>query len=210
LTEQLYRVVAQLARLDYTIPIGHLPIDGVYVFFERGEILRLGEHQLQRIVRVGTHREDGRLRMRIRQHYGAVRSLNGNKNGSVFRKHLGGAVLRRANPADHRLREWLAQGGMSFPEVEEAVSRLLRENFTFACFSVPTWKERQLLERGLVALLAQFPLAEPSSSWLGHHAESPIIRCIGLWNTQHIDARPLTFDELRNLERLITASPSAE
>ena len=43
-------------------------------------------------------------------------------NGSVFRKNLGGALLRKKDPPDPRLTEWLRQGGESFPELEEEVS----------------------------------------------------------------------------------------
>ena len=47
-----------------------------------------------RIVRVGNHpRSDGTLVRRLRQHY------KGHKNGSVFRKFLGGALMRSEDPS---------------------------------------------------------------------------------------------------------------
>jgi hypothetical protein len=64
--------------------------------------------------------------------YGHVFSLRGNKNGSVFRKHLGGALMRRMDTSDERIGPWLLQGGPSFPDVEESVSRLLREGCSCA------------------------------------------------------------------------------
>lgn len=102
----------------------------------KGKIVSAGDKVLDRIVRVGTHREDGRFRDRIRQHYGNSGSLGGNKNGSVFRKHLGGALLRRSNQRDPRLKDWLRQGGPSFEQVEAMVSLLLRDEFSFVCFRV--------------------------------------------------------------------------
>jgi hypothetical protein len=56
--------------------------------------------RLERIVRVGTHREQDNLQRRLRYHY------SGNKNGSVFRKHIGGAILAQADPNDPRLSYW--------------------------------------------------------------------------------------------------------
>jgi len=124
----------------------------------------------------------------------------------VFRKHLGGALLREANPSDTRLNEWLRQGGRSFLEVEEMVSRQLRGNYTFCCFCVDLPEERDSLERGLIALLAQNPIGGPSAGWLGNHAASEKIVQSGLWNNQHIKATPLTFDQLQRVEKLIAAT----
>jgi len=189
-----------LPRFDHRCPRGALPADGIYFFFEKEETAAVNGVTIQRIVRVGTHREDGRFPGRIRQHYGRVNSLSGNKNSSVFRRHVGGALLMRSNPADPRIAEWQRQGGTSFTEVEELVSETLRECFTFACFSVPTREERLTLERGLIALLAKHPLAAPSSGWLGRYATTPNIRRTGLWNTQHCDSLTLTADELERFK----------
>jgi len=104
------------------------------------------------------------------------------------------------------LTDWLAQGSPSFPEVEEMVSRVLREKFTFCCFGVDQRRERLSLERGLIALFAQYPLGQPSPNWLGRFAASEKIRRTGLWNTQHIDAEPLTGEEFRRLEQLVKAA----
>jgi len=119
---------------------------------------------------------------------------------------LGGALLREVDPEDPRLRDWLTQDGSSFPEVEEMVSRVLRENFTFGCFCVDQRSERLSLERSLIALLAQHPLGEPSANWLGRFAASRGIRHSGLWNTQHIDAEPLAINDFQRLEQLVKAT----
>jgi hypothetical protein len=94
---------------------------------------------------VGTHTADGNFRSRIRMHYDSIATLNGNKNGSVFRKHLGAALMRKDNPSDARLAQWLKSMGASSPDVELIVSRLLRENFTYRCFRVDKAEERLAL-----------------------------------------------------------------
>jgi hypothetical protein len=142
----------------------------------------------------------------MRQHYGSDSSLGGNKNSSVFRKHVGGALLRRANPRDPRLERWLTQDAPTFPEVEAQVSKVLRENFTFVCFRADDRHERLSLERGLISLLAQTPLALPSPGWLGHDAAASEIRLGGLWNTQHVCSAPLAQHEILRVEELVRAS----
>lgn len=209
LVERLYNLILALPRFRHEIETGRLPLNGLYVFFEKGEIVKLGDKFLDRIVRVGTHREDGRFRGRIRQHYGNSGSLGGNKNGSVFRKHLGGALLRRANPDDHRLRDGLTQDGPSYVTyvtVEAWVSGLLRNNFSFCCFRVDLREERLELEKGIIALLAQCPLSLPSPDWLGRYAANERITTSGLWNTQHVEADPLTLSQFQRLEDLMIAT----
>ena len=129
----IYSIISILPRFSFQTPKKTLPSNGIYLFFEQGETI---DNNLGRIVRIGTHKADGRFPKRIRQHYGNISSLKGNKNSSVFRKHLGGAMLRKVNDADPRLNDWLTQDGPTFQEVEENVSKVLRERFTFSCFHV--------------------------------------------------------------------------
>ena len=201
-TEQIYELVNLLTRNNHLTPTHSLPKNGIYLFFEQGEDAMCGARLVNRIVRVGTHTKDGRFRPRIRQHYGNVSSLRGNKNGSVFRKHVGGALLRRDNLADHRLGEWLKQGGQSYLEIEERVSHELRTRFTFCCIEVDDANERKTFERGLVALLAQRPPGNPSDHWLGRYAASEKLVRSGIWNSQRIDAEPLTAAEFQRLTDL--------
>ena len=65
--------------------------DGLYFFYEDSEY---SPHAYSgRIVRVGNHpRSDGRLVGRLWDHY------RGGKNGSVFRRYLGGALMRDEDP----------------------------------------------------------------------------------------------------------------
>ncbi len=206
LTEQVYKAINTLPRYNHLTPKEELPDNGIYIFFENGENVWIDGKEVNRIVRIGTHKSDGLFKKRIRQHYGAINSLNGNKNGSVFRKHLGGALLRRMNIEDVRLNEWLTQDGLSYREVEEMVSLVLRQNFTFSCFRVDNIEERLELESAIIALLAQFHLGEPSHNWLGKYAASEKILQARLWNIQHITSSPMTLEQFDKLCDLINIS----
>lgn len=203
LVNRLYGCIYPLPRFNHKTEGRLLLENGLYVFFESGETVDWRDELHDRIVRVGTHRENFRFRDRIRQHYGNSRSLGGNKNGSIFRKHLGGALLRRSDTNDPRLREWLTQNGSSFPEIEAMVSNTLRDKFSFSCFDVDQMEERLELERGIIALLAQHPLSPPSPDWLGKYAANEKIRRSGLWNTQHIEAKCLSFEQFHRVEELV-------
>lgn len=180
LIEGVCSLIKLLPRFDHTTPHQQLPENGVYAFFELGEVAVWRGVTIDRVVRIGTHKKDRRFRKRMRQHYGNSRSLSGNKNGSVFRKHLGGALLRRVDPQDPRLRPWLKQNGPSFADIEESVSRILRGTFTFSCFRVDDQADRFSLESGLIALFARFPPGTPSPNWLGRYAASEKINGSGL------------------------------
>jgi hypothetical protein len=85
--------------------------DGIYFFYEDGE--SSAHTNDGRIVRVGTHPVPNRLPIRLGNHY------NGSKKNSVFRKHLGGALMRRSDPAHTCLLpapgkgHWESQAGLS-------------------------------------------------------------------------------------------------
>jgi hypothetical protein len=178
----IHEILDLLPLYDFRTPMRRLPRNGVYFFFEQGEFCRKFEVIRPRIARVGTHRKQDRFRSRIRQHF------RGNKNGSVFRKHLGGALLRRRNIEDSRLDKWLRQNTPTFKEVEEFVDNELAAHFTFKCVTVADKKERLDLEERLIATLAKCTACEPSKNWLGLHAVSGEIRQSGLWNVQHTDS----------------------
>lgn len=112
--------------------------------------------------------------------------FTGNRRGSVFRRHLGTALLARDDPSDSRIPVWFSQRRVPFPEVETAVSRELRERFSFSCVRMDDARERLNLEKGLIALLSQHPVSSPSPGWLGRFATHPAIRESSLWNTQHV------------------------
>lgn len=86
LCKAVHLLFNMLPRLNYQM-ISKIPFDnGIYIMFEKGQ--KFGE--LDRIVRVGTHTSEGRLKTRLKDHF-----LTSNKDGSIFRKNIGKALLNK-------------------------------------------------------------------------------------------------------------------
>lgn len=186
------------------VPFG----DGLYFFYEEGETS--GHAPNGRIVRVGNHpRRQGGLVSRLRMHY------SGNKNSSVFRKFLGGALLRRDNPSNPCLSpapgkgHWENGNAKACPRcrpTEAGVSELLRQRFAFRSVWVPDKAERNGLEALLVATLAACRVCRPSSSWLGQYAYSEKVHASGLWNSQYVGGTTIDGSTLSRFQELVSAS----
>jgi hypothetical protein len=187
---------SSLARL----PIWRAPrdaqfSDGVYFFYETGET---NSHGTDRIVRVGTHNVGGRLRERLRKHYRA------DQTGSVFRKLIGEALLRR-DEMETEVIHWqqcrVYRCALCTDE-EGFVSRELASRFTFRCIRVMAATDRLAMESGVIASLALCTVCGPSSAWLGRYSGEHRIRDSGLWQTQHLNASPLDIAGLSAFEQL--------
>jgi hypothetical protein len=201
---------ARLHRIVASLPVNRAPLEvpltnGLYFFYEDGETWQDGN----RIVRIGNHpRVQDRLVDRLRDHYN---SRVGAKNFSVFRRYLGGALLRRDDP-DHPCLQpapgrghWEQQGGAvcgRCAPVEQRVTELLRTRFSFRCIHIDDMTLRNELEKRLIATVAQSGDSAPTSGWLGRHAYPRLVRSTGLWNTQHVQAPPATTEHLDLVERL--------
>jgi hypothetical protein len=173
-----------------------LPMRGVYFFFDPREHRAVGEEL--RVVRVGTHAlkrgSRSTLRGRLRQHLGSG-SGHGNHRGSVFRLHVGAALLDRAGL---ELPTW-GVGGSAAPSVrlnerehEQLVSRYIGELevVTLEVLDEPGPASlRGYIERNAIALLASKGrrVDPPSPSWLGHDSQRDAVRESGLWNVRHVD-----------------------
>lgn len=203
--ETCARMHAALSTLPLRKSIDGVPTDGLYFFYEDGETNAHGGGP--RIVRVGNHpRSVGGLRKRLHDHY------SGNKNGSVFRKLLGGALIRRRNPNNPCLLprpgegHWERHGKRTCSRckpIEHEVSSLLRERFSFRCVRIVARAERNRFEQALIASLAKCPKCEASPTWLGQYAYSPNVQQSGLWNSDFIDSVLLTSSELSRFENLV-------
>ena len=177
------------------------PTHGIYLFFEPGEVREDG--QTPRITRVGTHAltatSKTTLWNRLAQHRGSLAGTNpggGNHRGSIFRLHVGTALIAR----DHRTDAPRWGQGSSAPRgvrdtevaVEQAVSCHIR-SMPLLWLAVEDRHDRAFIERDLIALLSNTDrpaIDPPSTGWLGHHADRPAIRTSGLWNVQHTDRHP--------------------
>jgi hypothetical protein len=204
-TDRFYKILDGLAervggprRLAECTSASGWPQQGVYFFFEDGQT-RAGT-DLPRVVRVGTHALTATSRTtlwnRLVQHRGQVSGRNpggGDHRGSIFRRHVGSALLATGSwPADVQ-NSWLRQRAASN---EKAAEEPLERAVT-ACIgampllwlAVPDRSQRHTIESSAIALLSQLAggIDPASPDWLGRHATSPKVRTSGLWNSNHVN-----------------------
>lgn len=198
------------------------PRRGVYFFFENGEARADGS---PRVVRVGTHalRTNSRTTLwgRLSQHRGTDAGRHpggGNHRGSIFRLHVGTALLRRDGDADGVASTW-GIGGSAPSEVkarecshERRVSDHIRA-MPFLWVEIPDdaapASDRGLVETGAIALLSRRSNVGADAAtdvWLGRHSARPAIVECGLWNVNHVE-RPEPAGWLDVLERHIEGHP---
>ncbi len=181
------------------------PDRGVYFFFEDGELRPNGT---PRVARVGTHglvaRSSSTLWRRLAAHKGTVGGSmpgGGNHRGSIFRLHVGTALLASGLWPDSIRRSWSV--GMTassdvrsneYP-LEQAVSEHIGA-MPFLWLGVddppgPT-SDRGVIEAGAIALLSNFArrVEDSSTGWLGRKADRETIRASGLWNVNHVQDEP--------------------
>ena len=219
--DEFYRILDQLSatmgrplRLRECTGNSGCPPQGIYFFFEDGENRANGSH---RVVRVGTHAltatSEATLWGRLRQHRGQLTGRNpggGNHRASVFRRHVGAALIRRDNLPGDLLSSWLdrhrppGQRASQEASIERAVSRHIGA-MPFLWLNVPARADRGYLESNSIALLSCLTGSpdQPSTSWLGHYAERAEIRESGLWNIRHVTGH-YEPGFLRQLAQLVT------
>jgi hypothetical protein len=185
-----------------------LPAAGVYFFQEPGEY-RTRQPDVLRIVRVGTHAvsegSKATLWQRLRNHMG-TKAGGGNHRGSIFRKHVGAAMLVR-DGID--LPRWNI--GSSAPRsvrVQEADHEARVSAYLGAMpvywIAVPgpsgSSNRRAYIERNAIALLSNHldPVDKASGRWLGNSCPSAEVRGSALWNVNHVneDYDPRFLDDL--------------
>ena len=141
----LERFYSLLARLEAVPPQGrrlgeqsgrsHWPDRGVYFFREPGETRTVPPY-VPRVVRVGTHAvsagSKSSLWGRLRTHRGG-RTGNGNHRSSVFRLHVGAAMLAR----DGELLPTWGRGSSACQSVRDSEAPLERR-VSGSLFSRPT------------------------------------------------------------------------
>lgn len=183
--EEIHSLLQQLP--EFRSP-REVPFDnGLYFWFEAGEFCT-HSNNVPRIVRVGNHpHAQNGLKNRLRNHY------SGTKNGSVFRKFIGGALLRSRDEASSCLApgpglgHWERQDLKPCNEcapVEKEVSRMLREQFFFKCVRIDDKGLRNDLERVIIRNLSECPSCQASQTWLGRLAYNSYVRKSGMWNSE--------------------------
>ncbi len=182
------------------------PLRGVYFFFEGGELRE--DDVTPRVVRVGTHAlrpSKSTLWGRLAAHRGTVggrRPGGGNHRGSVFRLHIGTAMMNQEEWPGEVCPTWgigsSAHGHVTVDEypLEVEVSRHLRA-MPFLWVGVDDqpngFRNRAIVEAGAISLLSNEnrpPIDCASGRWLGHCARSALIGRSGLWNVNHVQDEP--------------------
>jgi len=204
------------------------PKRGVYFFFEPGE-RRSDSGEGMRVTRVGTHGlkegSSSTLWGRLRQHRGTLsgkRPGGGNHRGSVFRLHVGTALLERDEWPEKFAGEWGSGSSAStsvrdaeYP-LEKAVSDYIRQ-IPFLWLGVGDTPGpnslRGYIEKNTIALLSNYevrqPIDLPSEGWLGRWATSNEIEESGLWNVNHV-AEEYDPGFIYILEALVSDKPIRE
>jgi hypothetical protein len=197
------------------------PQRGVYFFFDDDEPRFDGAGA--RVVRVGTHAltkgSKSSLWGRLSQHRGTDGGRNpggGNHRGSIFRLHVGTALLHVGSYPRDLARSW-GQGSSADRSTRDREASLERDVSHYIRALPFLWvpvddppgppSERGVIEASAIALLSAAngkPVDGVSPRWLGRHADRAAVRESGLWNVRHITDRPdLSF--LQVLERRIKA-----
>jgi hypothetical protein len=169
------------------------PRQGVYFFFEAGECRRDG--QGSRVVRVGTHALNMEkpsaetLWDRLAKHRGRqLGDTSGpRRSHSVFRRHMGTAIINRHRMGDVVLDDWYDYRHQPLEEqIELAVSEHIGA-MPFLWLNVPGGNDRHDIEAGAIGLLSMRTgdADPPSDNWLGRYAYRAEVRDSGLWNVQH-------------------------
>lgn len=207
LEDHLDRFYTLLARLEAVSPQGRRldeqsgrspwPARGVYFFREPGET-RNRTPAMPPVVRVGTHAvstgSKSKLWGRLRTHRGG-KAGNGNHRGSIFRLHVGAALLARDGLS---LATWGQRS--SAPHAIRATEAFLEKRVSehIGCMSV-LWVDvpdepgpasmRSFIERNAIALLSNRcrPFDRPSDGWLGNFSPRGEIRRSTLWNLNYVD-----------------------
>jgi hypothetical protein len=179
------------------------PTHGVYFFFEDGEQREVGG---PRIVRVGTHAVSAASKTtlwnRLSAHRGTASGSQpggGNHRGSIFRLHVGKALLAREGFDRQAAGSW-GVGGSAPKAVREAEYPIERAVSRYICAMPVVWvgipgeagvtSDRKLVEANAIALLSnrgRQPIDRPSLGWLGNLSPHPAVRESGLWNVHHVD-----------------------
>lgn len=205
----LHHLFVQLPRFRFPFDACKIPLNGIYVLYEEGEL----GHGVDRIVRIGTHTGINQLRSRLEQHF-----LRESKDRSIFRKNIGRALLSKEG--DPFLSQWELdlttheakeryRGQVDYQkqkEVEKQVTDIIRSSFSFAVFRVDDKVRRLGWESKLISTVSLCRECQPSENWLGLHSPKEKIRESGLWIVNELYKQPLSEREYEYLRKNVLSS----
>jgi hypothetical protein len=206
--EAFHEWANSLPVLRFPFDDASIPLNGIYVLFEQGELA----HGAKRIVRVGTHTGTGQLRSRLRQHF-----LVENKDRSIFRKNIGRALLNRDR--DPFLPTWELDRTSRLARqthvidlarqsaIELLVSKYIQGHFTFVVFRVDDKTQRLGIESKMISTVSLCKECRPSAGWLGLSSPKDKICASGLWLVNELYKEPLSIQDLEELRDGHTRTP---
>ena len=211
----LHENLENLPLFRCPIDLRQLPKNGVYFFYEDGEVWGHGGNDL-RIVRVGSHRQ-GNFRSRIKEHYlldESKMSFDCDKlkpsDRSIFRKNIGRAILNKNK--DNYLEIWdidftykktrenlgHLRDIQKEKEIEFATTKILRNSFSFRFLIIENQYDRigsQGIESSLIGIVANCHFCKGSDNWLGKYSPINKIRDKGLWLVRYLHCSGITEDD---------------
>lgn len=204
--KELHVVFNQVKRHKFPFDENNIPLNGIYILFEKGE----KAHGVDRIVRIGTHTGQNQLRSRLKQHF-----INENKDRSIFRKNIGRALLNKnKNPF---LEQWerdltTREAKEKFSkltdfqkqkEIEKLVTQYIQKNFSFIVFQMDNKEKRLKFESKIISTISLCKDCKPSKEWLGLSSSKEKIKEGGLWLVNELYKNALDEKELSELKLLI-------
>jgi hypothetical protein len=207
--QSVHQLFAGLPQLRSPFDKAQIPMNGIYVLYEHGEVA----HGVDRIVRIGTHTGANQLPSRLEQHF-----LKENKDRSIFRKNIGRALLNRGN--DTFLSQWELDLTSSaakkthdsvidlrkLAETEKRVSEYMQRNFRFVVFRIDNKAQRLEWESKMISTVSLCDECRPSPAWLGLYSPKEKIRESGLWLVNELYKQPLSASDVA-LMRATVACP---
>ena len=142
----------------------------------------------------------------------------GNHRGSIFRRHLGTAILNREGLKDaHPIWGQRSSAPREIREkeypIEQRVSHYIRSMpflWLKADDEPSKHSMRAYLEQNAIALLSNYQklgtvraIDPPSDNWLGFHCANLVVPESGLWNVRHVDSTSWDPEFLDTLESYI-------
>lgn len=205
--EEIHELFNGLKKLNFPFDEKSIPLNGLYIIFEKGEKAHGGD----RIVRIGTHTGKDQLRSRLKQHF-----INENKDRSIFRKNIGRAILNKEK--DSFLHKWELDlttkeskdkfsAGIDFnkqKEIEKKVSDYIQKNFSFVVFRIDGKDKRLALESKIISTVSSCNNCKPSENWLGLFSPKDKIKESGLWLVNELYKEPLSDEDIEELKKLVS------
>jgi hypothetical protein len=137
----------------------------------------------------------------LRQHRGNLGGINpngGNHRGSVFRKHVGYALINQIDDSTRNSESW-GVGSSATKEIRDLEYPIEIEVSKYLKSMPFIWVEindepgpeslRGYIERNSIALLSNYRkkiIDQPSENWLGFFTKNSAIIDSGLWNVNHV------------------------